>query len=35
MDPARVAEVVAFISSPAASAVHGAIWAADNGVTAG
>lgn len=34
-DPADVAAVVAFISSPAASAVHGAIWPADCGVTAG
>lgn len=34
-DPAVVAAVVAFISSPAASGVHGAIWAADNGVSAG
>jgi len=34
-DPAEVAAVVAFITSPAASAVHGAIWTADGGVTAG
>ena len=34
-NPAEVAAVVAFISSPAASAVHGAIWTADGGVTAG
>ncbi len=34
-DPAEVAAVVAFISSPAASVVHGAIWTADGGVTAG
>jgi meso-butanediol dehydrogenase/(S,S)-butanediol dehydrogenase/diacetyl reductase len=34
-DPAEVAAVVAFISSPAASTVHGAIWTADGGVTAG
>ena len=34
-DPAQVAAVVAFISSPAASGVHGAIWTADGGVTAG
>lgn len=34
-DPADVAAVVAFISSPAAAAVHGAIWPADCGVTAG
>ncbi|WP_297492086.1 SDR family NAD(P)-dependent oxidoreductase [Acidocella sp.] len=33
--PAEVAAVVAFISSPAASAVHGAVWPADCGVTAG
>lgn len=32
---AEVAEVVGFISSPAASAVHGAVWTADGGVTAG
>lgn len=30
-----VAAVVAFISSPAAAAVHGAVWTADGGVTAG
>ena len=34
-DPANVARVVAFISSPQASGVHGAIWTADGGVTAG
>ena len=34
-DPGAVAAVVAFISSPAASGVHGAIWTADGGVTAG
>lgn len=34
-DPAEVAAVVAFISSPAASNVHGAVWTADGGVTAG
>ncbi|MEO6092722.1 MAG: SDR family oxidoreductase [Novosphingobium sp.] len=34
-DPADVAKVVAFISSPQASSVHGAIWTADGGVTAG
>lgn len=34
-DPADVAAVVAFISSPAAKGVHGAIWTADGGVTAG
>ena len=34
-DPAEVAAVVAFISSPKASNVHGAIWTADGGVTAG
>ena len=34
-DPAAVAAVVAFISSPLASAAHGAIWTADGGVTAG
>ncbi len=32
---AEVAAVVGFISSPAASAVHGAVWTADGGVTAG
>jgi meso-butanediol dehydrogenase / (S,S)-butanediol dehydrogenase / diacetyl reductase len=34
-DPAQIAAVVAFISSPLASGVHGAIWTADGGVTAG
>lgn len=34
-DPAAVAAVVAFIASSAASGVHGAVWTADNGVTAG
>jgi meso-butanediol dehydrogenase/(S,S)-butanediol dehydrogenase/diacetyl reductase len=34
-DVAEVAAVVAFISSELASNVHGAIWAADGGVTAG
>jgi meso-butanediol dehydrogenase/(S,S)-butanediol dehydrogenase/diacetyl reductase len=34
-DAAEVAAVVAFISSPLASTVHGAIWTADGGVTAG
>ncbi|RYE40495.1 MAG: SDR family oxidoreductase, partial [Hyphomicrobiales bacterium] len=34
-DPREVAAVVAFISSPAASGVHGAVWTADGGVTAG
>ena len=34
-DPAEVAAVVAFISSPQASGVHGAIWTADGGVTTG
>jgi meso-butanediol dehydrogenase / (S,S)-butanediol dehydrogenase / diacetyl reductase len=34
-DPAQVAAVVAFISSPQASGVHGAVWTADGGVTAG
>jgi meso-butanediol dehydrogenase/(S,S)-butanediol dehydrogenase/diacetyl reductase len=34
-DPSEVAAVVAFISSPAASTVHGAVWTADGGVTAG
>jgi NAD(P)-dependent dehydrogenase (short-subunit alcohol dehydrogenase family) len=34
-DAADVAAVVAFISSPAARAVHGAVWTADGGVTAG
>lgn len=33
--PAEVAEVVALISSPLASSVHGAVWTADGGVTAG
>lgn len=34
-DPADVAAVVAFISSPAGKGVHGAVWTADGGVTAG
>jgi meso-butanediol dehydrogenase / (S,S)-butanediol dehydrogenase / diacetyl reductase len=34
-DPAQVAAVVAFISSPLASGVYGAVWTADGGVTAG
>ncbi len=34
-NPAEVAAVVAFISSPQCSAVHGAVWTADGGVTAG
>lgn len=34
-DPADVAAVVAFISSPEAAGVHGAVWTADGGVTAG
>jgi meso-butanediol dehydrogenase / (S,S)-butanediol dehydrogenase / diacetyl reductase len=34
-DVAEVAAVAAFLASPAASAVHGAVWTADGGVTAG
>lgn len=34
-DPADVASVVAFLASDAAASVHGAIWAADLGTTAG
>jgi NAD(P)-dependent dehydrogenase (short-subunit alcohol dehydrogenase family) len=33
--PAEVAAVVAFLASDAASAVHGALWAADAGMSAG
>ena len=34
-DPADVAKVVAFLASDAAAAIHGAIWTADQGSTAG
>lgn len=34
-EASEVAEVVGFLASPAASAVHGAIWTADGGITAG
>lgn len=34
-DPADVAKVVAFLASDAAASVHGAIWTADIGTTAG
>lgn len=34
-DPADVAKVVAFLASDAAASVHGAIWTADLGTTAG
>ena len=34
-DVAEVAAVAAFLASDAASAVHGAVWTADGGVTAG
>ena len=34
-DPADVAAVIAMISSPEAKGVHGAVWTADGGVTAG
>lgn len=33
--PAEVAEVIAFLASDAAAAVHGAVYLADNGKTAG
>jgi NAD(P)-dependent dehydrogenase (short-subunit alcohol dehydrogenase family) len=35
MHPAELAAVVAFLASDAASAVHGALWAADGGMSAG
>jgi len=34
-EPGEVADVIAFIASDAASAVHGAIWMTDTGVSAG
>jgi len=33
--PEEIAEVVLFVASPAASAMHGAIVSADTGITAG
>ncbi|OHU98597.1 SDR family NAD(P)-dependent oxidoreductase [Mycobacterium talmoniae] len=35
MDPGDVAQVIAFLASDAAAAVHGAVYLADNGKTAG
>jgi NAD(P)-dependent dehydrogenase (short-subunit alcohol dehydrogenase family) len=35
MDPADVAKLIAFLASDDAAAIHGAVYSADNGKSAG